>query len=47
MVEGNFHEHHLEIETAIAIGDVVIVKDDKLKRCFWKLALVKQLFPVK
>ena len=27
----------------IAVGDVVIVKDDKVKRCFWKLAVVKQL----
>ena len=30
---------------AIAVGDVVIVKDDKVKKCFWKLALVKHLLP--
>ena len=27
----------------IAVRDVVIVKDDNVKRCFWKLAVVEQL----
>ena len=44
----NLREHHFgrikgDKRPAIAMGDVVIVKDDKLKRCFWKLAIVKQL----
>ena len=43
----SLREHHLnktrQRGTIIAVGDVVIVKDDKVKRCFWKLAVVKQL----
>ena len=43
----SLREHHLnktrQKGPIIAVGDVVIVKDDKVKRCFWKLAVVKQL----
>ena len=41
-------EHHRnktarEKGPTIAVEDVVIVKDDKVKRCFWKLAFMEQL----
>lgn len=31
----------------IAVGDVVVLKDDMTKRQFWKLGLVEELFPGK
>ena len=47
----NLREHHQNKTRVkgptIAVGDMIIVKDDKVKWSFWKLAVVKQLIESK